>query len=322
MALHSYNWSSSIGLPNPPPASSLSSLSCLLLSAPCPHRPSYWATSTSTWITAIALLRPTFCHFWTVCNITQHVQGPTHNKGHTLDLVCSIGTPPLHLECTDLAISDHRTILFTVNVPYRRQHCSRTITFRNIKNVSLPLLSQTLETHLVAPDSASSVDTLVEHYNTALATSLDVVAPITTRSVSFSQPAPWFTSELRLMKQAGRQLERRHKKTGLTVHLEAYRDHVRSYKQALSTAKTQYFSTLINNQQNHPRMLFSTINRLLRPPQTPQPSDAAELCSSFQDFFTRKVDTIHQQLLAPPQHHEDEPPDTHQPWQDIAIPAA
>lgn len=27
-------------------------------------------------------------------NLTQHVQGPTHNKGHTLDLVCSTGPPP------------------------------------------------------------------------------------------------------------------------------------------------------------------------------------------------------------------------------------
>ena len=30
-------------------------------------------------------------------DITQHVVGPTHVKGHTLDLVCSTGTPPSHM---------------------------------------------------------------------------------------------------------------------------------------------------------------------------------------------------------------------------------
>ena len=41
---------------------------------------------------------------------------------------------------------------------------------------------------------------LVEHYNTALALSLDSVAPLITRSVSFARPAPWFTPELRRFK--------------------------------------------------------------------------------------------------------------------------
>ena len=259
-------------------------------------------------------------------NITQYVHGPTHSKGHTLDLVCSTGSPPLHLECTDLALSDHHAIFFSIPVPHRRQRSLRSITFRNIKNVPLPLLSQTLTNHLTPLDTALPVDTLVEHYNTALSTSLNTLAPTITRSVSFSQPSPWFTSELRLMKKSGRRLERLYKKSGLTVHLEAYRDHVRSYKQALTTAKTRYFSSLINNQQHHPRKLFSTINRLLRPPQSPQPSDAADLCSRFQDFFIAKVNTIHQQLLssspATTQSHDDEPPGIHQPWQDISTPAA
>ena len=39
--------------------------------------------------------------------IAQHVLGPTHTKGHTLDLVCPTGISPRHLQCDDLAISDH-----------------------------------------------------------------------------------------------------------------------------------------------------------------------------------------------------------------------
>ena len=39
--------------------------------------------------------------------IAQHVLDPTHTKGHTLDLVCPTGISPRHLQCDDLAISDH-----------------------------------------------------------------------------------------------------------------------------------------------------------------------------------------------------------------------
>lgn len=229
-------------------------------------------------------------------NVSQHVQGPTHVKGHTLDLVCTFGLTPVHLECLDLAVSDHHAVQFSVPMTQPKHRAKRTITFRNIRRVSTPTLSNMLATHFASNPTCHTADGLVEHYNTALSLSLDAVAPLKTRSISFTQPAPWFTPELRLMKAAGRRLERLQKKSGLVVHHEIFKDHVRDYKKALSQAKTSYYSTLINNQQNHPKRLFLTINRLLRPLDAPQPSDAAELCSEFSRFFQEKVDTIYQQL--------------------------
>ncbi|KAF3859998.1 hypothetical protein F7725_000253 [Dissostichus mawsoni] len=64
---------------------------------------------------------------------------------------------------------------------------------------------------------------------------------------------------------------------------EAYQDHVKSYKEALSRTRSSYYSTLIGNQQYQPRMLFSTINRLLRPLDPPHPPGALDLCSKFLD---------------------------------------
>ena len=232
-------------------------------------------------------------------DITQHVQGPTHTKGHTLDLVCSTGSPPSHLQCIDLAVSDHHAILFTIPVSPARLRPKRSITFRHIKSVSTPALSNLIAAHLVSDPSETTLDGQVALYNTALSLSLDALAPVKTKSVSFTRPAPWYTTELRAMKARGRQLERLHKRTGLTVHLLAFKDHVTSYKVALSRTKTQYYSTLISSQENHPKTLFTTINRLLHPPTDPQPSDAVDLCPRFLDFFQAKVDSIHQQLLAP-----------------------
>ncbi|CAJ1074265.1 uncharacterized protein LOC121511739%2C partial [Xyrichtys novacula] len=57
-----------------------------------------------------------------------------------------------------------------------------------------------------------------------------------------------------------------------------------------------YYSTLIGSQENHPRKLFSTVNKLLSPlPPVPASGDS-DLCHRFLNFFHDKVDTIHQQL--------------------------
>ena len=70
------------------------------------------------------------------------------------------------------------------------------------------MLANTLVTNLAIHPPNHTVDGLVEHYNTALALSLDSVAPLITRLVSFARPAPWFTPELRRLKSTGRRLKR------------------------------------------------------------------------------------------------------------------
>ena len=229
-------------------------------------------------------------------NITQYVKGPTHVKGHTLDLVCSTDTTPSHLQCLDLGVSDQDAILFTVPVPVPKQHISR-ITYRNIKTVSTLPLTNILETHLASDPHDTSLDGLVAHYNAAVFWGLDSLAPLKTRTVSFTHSAPWLTIELLTLKTTGHRLERLYKRSGLTVHHEAYKKQVRSYKEALSKAKTNYYTTLSGDQQNNPRMLFFTMNRILSPLDVTQLSRASDLCFRILHFFQENVATIHHQLL-------------------------
>lgn len=57
----------------------------------------------------------------------------------------------------------------------------------------------------------------------------------------------------------------------------------------LSQAKTPYYSSLTHQQQNHPRLVFSTINQLLHPINPPLFSGATDLCNKFLDFFQEKL---------------------------------
>ncbi len=50
------------------------------------------------------------------------------------------------------------------------------------------------------------------------------------RTVAFVCSAPWYTDELRLMKAACRKLERRWRLSGLSVHNQAWKEHLHEYK--------------------------------------------------------------------------------------------
>lgn len=95
---------------------------------------------------------------------------------------------PTDLQCLDLAASDHHTIVFSVpgSLPWQRP--KRTITFRNVKTVSAPDLSTLIDAYMARVSLDLMADDLVAHYNTALSKSLDSLAPIKTRTVSFNRP--------------------------------------------------------------------------------------------------------------------------------------
>uniref|UniRef100_A0A671XTI5 Reverse transcriptase domain-containing protein n=1 Tax=Sparus aurata TaxID=8175 RepID=A0A671XTI5_SPAAU len=137
----------------------------------------------------------------------------------------------------------------------------RNITFRNIKSINPSALSDFLANTLFAstPPPTACPSDLVSYYNNTLS-----LAPLKTKTVSFTHTAPWYTPELRQMKTRKRQLERLYKKTTLTVHLHAYTDHLSDYKNALNSARSTYYSQLIHSGSNNPKTLFSTVNKLLK----------------------------------------------------------
>ncbi len=192
--------------------------------------------------------------------LQQHVEVPTHNRGHTLDLAISNSASFKSLEIYDLGVSDHKVISSTLNSVLPAAKPKRQITFRNLKRINSAALATDLQ-HITCPDSETA-DELVEHYNIALSSVLDLHASVKRREVTFKRSAPWYTQELRSIKTAGRALERQFKHTGLTVHKLAFREHQKTYAQALKEARSKFYSNLINKYTGNSEKLFSTINRL------------------------------------------------------------
>ncbi|XP_013874896.1 uncharacterized protein LOC106525272, partial [Austrofundulus limnaeus] len=228
-------------------------------------------------------------------HLTQHVSVPTHTRGHTLDLVITDNAPISNLQVEDLGVSDHKLISMTLPLTKTYMQTKRKIQFRSLKAIDLILFNQDIQ-DISLNTKFASVNDYVNHYNSSLRSILDTHAPVKTRTVTFSRSAPWFTSELRRMKTAGRALERQFISSGLLVHKQAYRKHQRTYSRALTAARSHYFSLKISNSRGNSKQLFSEINSLVKP-STYTPTDTSiDHCNRFMNFFINKVASIQSAL--------------------------
>ncbi|KAK7916761.1 hypothetical protein WMY93_012522 [Mugilogobius chulae] len=151
-------------------------------------------------------------------NLIQSVSEPTHEKGHTLDLVLSHGLDVSVKEICDISISDHLPILFTVTLP-----CS--IGKRCIPARKRRILSPQTAVDFSVAFTASELSQINDFENVnELATSfdltctkiLDSVAPFKDRRPK-SAGEPWLNEETRALRRKCRQIERKCNKDKLQV---------------------------------------------------------------------------------------------------------
>ena len=233
-------------------------------------------------------------HLLDSLQLTQHVHVPTHDRGHTLDLVISKPGLVSNLLVYDMGVSDHRVISMELPCPFPHTKPKRQIHFRNIKNINPDAIAPDL--HLLSSATPSSATEAVDLYNTTLSRLLDLHAPVKIRSVTFTSSSPWFTSELRKLKTAGRAMERRAITSGLTVHRQAYREHRKAYTKALRDARSNFYSNIINNSPGNSKQLFTTINNILKPQSTDHSATTVDQCNNILDSFRTKVNNIRSAL--------------------------
>uniref|UniRef100_A0A3P8U513 GRIP1 associated protein 1 n=1 Tax=Amphiprion percula TaxID=161767 RepID=A0A3P8U513_AMPPE len=110
----------------------------------------------------------------------------------------------------------------------------------------------------------TEVDYIVNNAAASLRTTLDSVAPVKKKVLSQRGPAPWYNFQLWTLKQASRKLERKWYSTNLEEVYVAWKNSLVIYKKALGNARTTNYSSLIEENKNNPRFLFSTVARLTK----------------------------------------------------------
>ncbi len=122
---------------------------------------------------------------------------------------------------------------------------------------------------------------------------LETVAPIKLKKIREKRAVPWYNSYIHSLKKETRNLERKWRKTNLEVFRIAWKNSMSSYKQTLKVARTEHIRNLIDNNQNNPRFLFSTVARLTNKQISPNLNIPSHFNSNdFMNLFTDKIDNI------------------------------
>ena len=135
--------------------------------------------------------------------MTQHVNTPTHTKGHILDLFITKNhadlAPAVWIE--NCLISDHFSVVATLRTGRPPQKCKEMVSSRNIKSVHLPCFSSSLVGRLpdvVSSTCAGDVTRCCKDYVSAVSASLDEHAPVITKHRAQLRDAGWMTPDISL----------------------------------------------------------------------------------------------------------------------------
>ena len=126
--------------------------------------------------------------------LQQHVIEPTHESGHTLDLIITRLCDSLlaNIPVTGCFFSDHSTLIcdLTLDKPPLPK---KKISFRKTKVVDVNLLCDDLSTTSLCTDSPDTLNDLVKCYNSTLSAARDRHTPLVTKFITLRPLVPWFS---------------------------------------------------------------------------------------------------------------------------------
>ncbi len=117
------------------------------------------------------------------------MHGPTHNRGHTLDLLISRDLKISSIVIKDVALSDHFCIFFDILISVTTESRSVSVRKRCINLNTSALFMKAIS--LTPSISADSVDLLLDSFNSKVNNVIDGIAPIKVSEKTGRQKSSW-----------------------------------------------------------------------------------------------------------------------------------
>ena len=218
-------------------------------------------------------------------SLSQHVSGPTHLSGHTLDLIITRSSDDIVLASpkTTFPISDHFIIQYPIG--FSRPALSyKKLTFRKLKNIDIAAFSADIASSMLcASVHQENIDAFSDCFNKILTDILDKFAPLKTRTIVNRPKVPWFHDDIKQLRCQRRRLEKRTVKTDLPGDWNNYHKVRNQYFAFLKSARVNYYSNSIDQCAGESRKLFRVVNSLCREPletALPEHTDSTTVAST------------------------------------------
>ena len=141
---------------------------------------------------------------------------------------------------------------------------------------------------------------MVDRYDNVLRDTMDILAPVKSRTIVLRPNAPWYNEDIGNEKRKKRRLERRGRSSRLESDRLSYIEQCSVVNTMLYKAKEFYYSSVIQDNAHDTRLLFRSIDKLLQR-QTekhyPSADNDQQLAIAFADFFTAKIERIREELV-------------------------
>ena len=232
--------------------------------------------------------------------LKQHVLQPTHELGHTLDLIITrisdiiiAGRP-----YTGELFSDHFPVFCQLK-PERPLVAVKHLQFRKIKSIDRDQFSEAICSSQLCLEPPDDLDTLVNCYNETLRSALDIYAPVLTRDIIVRLRAPWFNEDIRKAKRTRRKAEKKWRTTRLPADLAAFKKERHRVVNLMNEARRVYYNQFVEDNSTDQRRLFMASKSLLnmQPDRSlPPHSDVSLLANDMGEFFITKIANIRSNL--------------------------
>ena len=236
-------------------------------------------------------------------NCVQHVVGPTHTCGGTLDhiytredqIVTELRVDPAGI------ISDHGFITWKINFTSHPPIASRK-TIHSWKRVNRTDFRQALkDSPLCAniPDQASSEESFTL-YETVLQELADRFAPERTVTIRRQPIAVWYDDESRDLRRRSRVFEKRYRRSELAEDQIAWVRHEQERHRTNRTKEENYWQMCVSVNTGQPRKLWKVFSSMMGRTREESAASGKPSAQSLLDYFIKKIHDIRQSTGSSP----------------------
>ena len=235
-------------------------------------------------------------------DLKQQVTGPTHIKGHTIDVVISPNKTAYvsDLNIRKLDLSHHFLVEFGVNVS-ASLNITKTISYRPWRKMDNTLFSQEIKEALSSCPETISMAEKITMYNNVLEEKANKFAPLLTIEIKVKPNAPWFDSEYEELRRKRRKAEKRYRKSKSEQDKKEF---IMLRKETIEMAKDKKKNQIKKKiEEGSSKALYQVVNNLTDNEKArvlPTASSDKELANTFLDYFQKKIEKIRAKF--PPQH--------------------